>query len=286
MSLTTLGINVLAIVGRMPARRRFGAMLGLAALLFMRRRRQVADKNLQAAMPELSAAARRQLLRRHFTALGESFMDMLWGLTADKTAICRNIRLPNAAQPPYILVAPHFLGLELTLLRIGASTSAPCFYHYKPMHNAFWDALILRLRGRFGAVGLPTSSRTSLLAGARRLRDGGILCYLPDIDPKRRKSTVFVPFMAVPRAATTAGLSRLAHITKKPVVMTIICREKDGYTVRQLPPLQQLSANNDALADATLVNNIIAEWVRKMPENYYWLHRRFKTTATGDKPIY
>lgn len=279
-------VCLLALVGRIPGRRRVGAALGRAALPLMRRRRRVAEKNLQAAFPQMADVERRRLLRRHFAALGEWFMDTLWGLSARRGEILRAVRLEGELSPPCLLLTPHFLGLDLALLRLGVEgveekKNAALFYYYKPFHNKFWDGVINTLRQRMGAEGLPTSSPTALLAGVRRLRRGGALCYLPDIDPKMRKSTVFAPFLGADKTATTAALPRLAAAAKVPVVPTIVCREKNGYVLRLLPPLADFPGAASAEDNARRMNGVIGEWVERQPENYFWLHRRFKTSADG-----
>lgn len=282
----TLLTCLLAAVGRLPQRRRLGALVGRIALPLMRRRRRVAEKNLLAAFPAMTAEERRQLLRRHFAALGESFMDTLWALSADERQIGAAVRVEGAFSAPCLLLVPHFLGLELALLRLSMLSSAPLLYYYKPMHNSFWNALLDHLRRRRGADGLSTSSPTALLSGVRRLRRGAVLCYLPDIDPKLRKSTIFAPFLGMPRAATTSALSRIAAAAKVDVVPMLIRRTADGYALRLLPPLADFPSKDGVEADVRRINNLIGDWVLAQPENYFWLHRRFKTTEGGGATIY
>lgn len=276
-----MGHALLRAAGRLPGRRRVGAAVGRVAFWGMRRRRRIADINLRHARPDLSAAARGRLVRDHFAALGQWFMDNLWGLSATPDELRRFVRLEGDAPAACIILAPHFLGLELALLRLNLYLPNPAAFHYKPMHNAFWDAHTLGLRRRFGGVGFSTAGGGELLAAVRHCRDGGALCYLPDVDPHARKSTVFVPFMGVARAATTTALSRLARAARVPVVPYMICRDGDGYVCRLLPPLRDFPSGDDR-ADAVRLNELIGEWVAAMPENYFWLHRRFKTTPDGE----
>ena len=286
--MNALLLRLLAFCGRLPKRRALGVAFGRLAFFVMQRRRKIAAQNLRAVFPELSFAARARLLRQHFAALGISFMDSLWALSANKAEICRLVRVEGEVKAPCILFAPHFLGLDICLLRLACLPGKPpVAYYYKPMHNAFWRGVIDRLRQRFGARGYSAVSKTALLASLRQLRrSNGMLCYLPDIDPKLRKSVVFVPFLGVERAATTIGLSRLAKMTNAPVVPTIICRQADGYVLRLLPPLPDFPGTASGVDNAKRMNEFIGEWVKKQPENYFWLHRRFKTTTGADTPIY
>lgn len=275
---------MLALLGRLPARRRLGAGLGRLALLLSRRRAHIARVNLRLTQPALSADAREQLLRRHFAALGHWLMDMLWALSASRDAINRYVRIEGEAPAACILAAPHFVGLDLALLRLNGYFQQVMAYHYKPLHNRFWDRLINGLRQRFGSIGFSTRSKHSLLAAVRHCRRGGVLCYLPDIETRGRKSTVYVPFMAVEQAATTSGLSRLAKAARVPVVLCIVCRDESGYLVKLLPLAD--FPGDDELADAARLNALIAEQVQAMPENYFWLHRRFKTDEHGKTAVY
>lgn len=279
------GLLCLSLAGRLPARRKIGAALGLLALLCMRSRRRIAGINLRLTHPQLSSEQRRRLRRRHFIALGQWMMDNLWALTASRREIKNYVRLEGDAPPSCLLLVPHFLGLEPMLLRLDLHMPAPPAYYYKPMHSGFWNAVLLHLRQRFGSVGFSTDSRYSLLPVVRHCRNGGALCYLPDIDPRMRKSTVYVPFMGVAQAATTTSVARLAAAANLPVVPCIVCRTAEGYRCRLLPPLENFPSG-DEVADARRVNALVEEWVREMPENYFWLHRRFKTDAQGATGLY
>ena len=280
----SLAFGVLRAVGKLPARRFWGRGLGRLAYALMRERRRVARRNIAAALPDLSAEARRRLLREHFVALGEWFMDSLWSLSAGADALRREVAVEGTVTPPCVLLAPHFLGMDICSLRLSADMPERFFYYYRPQHNAFWDKVTRRQRDRFGAVGLSTRSRHSLLRGVRRLREGGVLCYFPDIDPGTRKSTVFVPFLGIARAATATGVARVAKLASAPAVLAIACRTAGGYCFRLLP----LAGFPDdcGAGDAARMNAAIGEWARRQPARYYWLHRRFKTTAGDDPPLY
>ena len=285
-----IGIAALVAVGRLPGRRAIGALLGMLAYAAAPRRRRIAAVNLRLTMPHLPPPARRRLLRRHFIGLGEWFMDNMWALSASPQALRRCIKLEGDAPPPGILLMPHFLGMELALLRLNVEfPELRIAYHYKPLHNDFWDVVSRRLRDRFGSSGFSAVSRHSLLAAVRHCRGGGALCYLPDIDTRGRKSTVYVPFMAVEETATTTGPARLAKAAQAAVTPYIICRQRGGggggYVGKILPPLENFPSG-DETADAARINALIAEWVDAMPENYYWLHRRFKTNRKGETGHY
>ena len=233
---------------------------------------------MRLTMPEKSERERRRLLERHFAVLGEVMMDMLWALSADAESVRKLMTVEGRLPGSCILLAPHFVGMDIGSLRLSLDLGERVNYYYKPMHNPFWNFVIASLRNRHGAVGFDTSSKYAFIKAARRVRDGdGVFAYCPDIDPRARKSTVYVPFMAQPAAATTVGLSRLARLMKVPVVPSVVCRTETGFVLHFLPPLTNFPSAEGEEADAIRMNEIVAEWVRKNPENYFWLHRRFKT---------
>lgn len=283
------GMLLLRALGRLPlpVRRRLGALLGdIARIAGIRRR--VAARNLELVFPELTAAARGQILRRHFQLLGAVFLDecALLGMSAE--AARRRIVVENEdaleAKKPVIVCAPHFAAAAIGGVRLSAMLGGRMMFYYKPLHNKFWDKFYARLRRRYGAVGAAATDKSSLLACARHLKNGGVFFYLPDADPKRRKSVVFAPFMGV-AAATTTALSRLAAAGGAEVRMFSAMLTKDGYRLQLSPPLENFPGK-DAAADARRINDLIGEQVRRDPAQYYWLHRRFKTRPDNQGDIY
>ena len=282
------GIRLLRLLGRLPCRALWGRWLGFCAYYLLPRRRRIARTNIRMALPHLPPRAQRHLLRRHFTALGVWLANGLWTLTATPSRFAARVRIVGTMPAGGILLTPHFLGMDIGLLALCLRYAEPntasgrqFFYYYKPQRRRSADTIASALRDRFGARGLSTKSRQSFLHGARRLREGHYVCYLPDIDPKQNKHMAFVPFLAVEQTATLTAVSHLAKLARTLVVPIITCQNDgsdatDGgdYTVHILPPL---AMSGDATADAATINATISSWVRRHPHNYYWLHRRFKT---------
>jgi KDO2-lipid IV(A) lauroyltransferase len=119
----------------------------------------------------------------------------------------------------------------------------------------------------------------------RAVRDGMGFFNLPDMDFGERDAH-FVPFFGVP-AATLLAPSRMAR-TLGMVVQPVLVRllpGGEGYRVRYLPPLENFPTD-DPVADATRMNRCIEDWVRECPEQYFWVHRRFKTRPPGSPSVY
>lgn len=261
-----------------PLRRAAGGRIGRAAGLFLARRR-VAARNLEIAFPRWSDARRRRVLARHFDCLGRSVFDRFWALRASEGEMRAAIEIENLDLLPRagaaIVVAPHFVGMDVGGLRLSMERAVVALY--RPQHSAVWDEVLRRLRGRFPATEL-FSKVSPLLARAARRKEA-LFYYLPDLDGKRRATTVFAPFLGAP-AATAATLPRLAKILDAPILPCVTAMVAGGYRVRLYPHQPQMAADDPAAA-ARALNDFVGARVSEIPEQYYWLHRRFKTRPDG-----
>jgi Kdo2-lipid IVA lauroyltransferase/acyltransferase len=274
-----LPLQVLAPVGR---------GLGLIAYLLAHERRTVGLTNLGLCFPELSAAERRRLLRRHFQAFGRAVLErgILWW--APKARFVRLVRVEGLEHwrahqgKPVIWLAPHFVGLDMGGSRLATEYEAASMYTRQK--NPVVDALLYHGRTRFVMPRL-VSRQEGIRPLVRVIREGMPFYYLPDMDFGARDS-VFVPFFGVP-AATITGLSRLARLAGA-VVIPAITRQLPGGRgyVLQFYPAWSDFPTGDAEADARRMNAFIEARVREMPEQYHWLHKRFKTRPPGAPPVY
>jgi KDO2-lipid IV(A) lauroyltransferase len=118
----------------------------------------------------------------------------------------------------------------------------------------------------------------------KALRNGDALWYAPDHDYGSHAS-VFVPYFAVEQAATITGTATLARVKNTVTLPCYNIRTREGYTLHIGAPLADYPSGDD-LADASRANREIEAAVRKAPEQYMWLHRRFKTRPNPDDPGY
>jgi KDO2-lipid IV(A) lauroyltransferase len=274
-----LPLPLLAAIGR-----------GFGRLLFLlgRERRQVTLTNLGLCFPQMSAAERLALARRHFEAFGRSVLErgILWW--SGKERIQRLVRIEGlehfraVADRPVIWLAPHFVGLDMGGVRL--TTEFRLVSMYSRQKNPLVDRLLLHSRTRFGNS--PMASRQDgLKPVVREMRKGLPFYYLPDMDFGARDA-VFVPFFGVPTATVTA-LSRLAKITGAAVVPCVTRQLPGGAGyVATLHPAWQDFPSDDVEADTRRMNAYIEAEVLQMPEQYYWLHKRFKTRPPGEKGVY
>ncbi|TXI15881.1 MAG: hypothetical protein E6Q65_09760 [Ottowia sp.] len=148
--------------------------------------------------------------------------------------------------------------------------------------GAATDAWVRAGRERFGDVVL-INRRDGVKPVIKSLREGRYLYLLPDMDLGPEES-VFVPFFGVP-AATVPSLPRLARLGRARVVPTVTRMTPGGYEV-QVHPAWSGYPGDDPVADTALMNRRLEDWIRTMPEQYYWVHKRFKTRPAGEPSVY
>ncbi|MEJ5211630.1 MAG: lipid A biosynthesis acyltransferase [Burkholderiales bacterium] len=266
----------------------FGQGLGLLFYGLGRERRQVARVNIGLCFPELTRAEREKLVRRHFRAFGRSFLErgILWWSSAQR--IRRLVRMEGVEHwqavrgRPVIWFAPHFVGLDMGGARLALEANAASMY--SAQKNPVFDRLLLRGRTRFNEQRL-FSRQDGVREVVKVIRQGVPFYYLPDMDFGPRDS-IFVPFFGVP-AATITGLSRLARLGHA-VVVPVVTRQLPGgkgYVLRFYPPWENFPTD-DVEADTRRMNAFIEDRVREMPEQYFWLHKRFKTRPPGEPRLY
>jgi Kdo2-lipid IVA lauroyltransferase/acyltransferase len=294
VSLTaSLGIALMRALSHLPLPllRGLGAVLGRILHTVALSRRHVVDVNLALCFPERSAAERRRIARRTFVYVAQSWLDRSWLWHAPEAVVASRLEVGGSAEEieglargnePTILFAPHFYGLDAAATALTMRTPRPSTTIYTTQRNKAVDEWASEGRQRFGQV--RTLSRTdgvkAIVAG---LRKGGVLYLLPDMD-FGREQTIFVPFYGV-QTSTIPSLSRFARLGRAKVVPVISKLTPAGYRIDLLPAWKDFPSD-DAVADTALMNRRLEGYIDQMPEQYYWVHRRFKTRPEGEKPVY
>jgi KDO2-lipid IV(A) lauroyltransferase len=191
-------------------------------------------------------------------------------------------RFDALAGQPVILLAPHFVGLDWGGARIAMNYN--CASMYAHQKNPVLDKWLLHGRARFGDQQL-LSRQDGVRGIAKALRACRPFYYLPDMDYGPRDS-IFVPFFGI-QTATISGLPRLAALGRATVlpVVTRALPDGAGYEVEFGEPWLDYPSG-DLTADIRRMNAEIERWVLTMPEQYYWVHKRFKTRPEGEKSVY
>jgi len=263
---------------------------GLGSLFYRsgKRRRHVAARNLERCLPQLDPAQRERLLRENFRLLGFALLaaPAPWWLPLrrlERLVHFRNREFYDAALAsghPVILLMPHFMALEIAMV---LSRGQPMMFMYQKLKNPLMDAVMASGRSRFGAA---LVERSAPLKGmVQNLKRGMPLIYLPDQNPGPRRG-IFVPFFSI-KTATHPALSRIASMTNA-VVVPCLCRllpHGRGYEIEFRAPLADFPSG-DVEQDTARMNQVIEQAVRDMPEQYFWVHQRFKVRPEGEPDFY
>ena len=270
----------------LPLLAALGRGLGLLLYALVRERRRITLINLGLCFPQLSDAEKSALARRHFAVLGRSLLELGLWWWASPARIKRLVRLEGEEHlaahqgKPVILLAPHFVALDAGGARLNIDYAMVSIY--ARAKNRVFDGALRRGRERFGKLQLV--ARTDGVAKVLRpLRAGTPFYYLPDMDYGRHDA-VFVPFFGYP-AATITGLSRLAKISGA-VVLPVITRMVDDHYVTCIGEAWTDFPTDDVTADTRRMNAYLETEIMKSPEQYYWLHKRFKTRPRGEQGVY
>jgi len=265
-----------------------GNAFGVLLYAFGRERRRVCLINLAHCLPQLPVGEREALARRHFRVFARTFLEraILWWGSPER--IRRLVRIEGMEHfealrgGPLILLAPHFVGLDMGWTRLALEVDMVSIY--STQKNAVFNAVLLAGRRRFGHPTLLSRQR-GVRPALRAMQAGQPFYYLPDMDYGER-DTIFVPFFGV-NAATITGVSRLARLAGARVLpcVTRMLPGGDGYVVRFLPALENYPGASIE-GDTRRMNALIEEQVRQMPEQYLWVHKRFKTRPPGETPWY
>jgi len=288
--LTRLGLVLLWLLRLLPLALLAAIGNGLGVLLYAlgRERRRVCLINLERCMPDLSAAEREALARRHFKAFARTFLEraILWW--SSPARIRRLVRIEGMEHfeavrgGPLILLAPHFVGLDMGGARVMLEFDIVSIYSRQK--NKVFDAVLYAGRMRFGRVTL-LSRQDGVRPAMRAMQAGRPFYYLPDMDYGARDA-IFVPFFGV-STATITGVSRMARLAGARVLpcVTQMLPGGEGYVVRFHPAWDDYPGAS-VEDDTRRMNAFIEEQVRQMPEQYLWVHKRFKTRPPGEASWY
>ena len=265
-----------------------GNGLGILAYPFAVERRRVGMINLKLCFPEMSDEARKKLVRAHFKMFMRGLIErsILWWSSAER--ISGLIRVEGVEHfeaikdKPSILLTPHFVGMDAGGQWIAQHTDTVCMYANQK--NRYLTELLLNKRARFRNQHL-YSRQEGLRPILKGMRKGMPFVYPPDQD-QGVKDGAFIPFFGVP-AATMTSLPRIAQMTGAKVVPSItrLLPGGEGYVLTFYPAWENYPSGDD-VADARRMNAFIEDRIREMPEQYFWLHKRFKTRPEGEERFY
>lgn len=289
--LVWLGIGVLYLLVLLPYPwfSSLGRWLGRRAMRVMTRRKKITRRNIELCFPDMTEEQHVDWMTKNFEGTGQAIFEtgMAWFWPEwrikkwCKIRGVENLMLGLEEHRGMLVIGIHFLTLELGARIIG--TVRPGVGVYRPHDNKLMDWLQTwgRLRSNKYMI-----DRGDVKGMIRCLKQGELVWYAPDHDYGPRNS-VFAPFFAVEKAATTIGTSILVRAANPLLVPFIPMRNEDntGYTLIVQPPLEEFPVDNEVTA-ATFMNQAIEQQILLAPNQYMWLHRRFKTRPEGEASLY
>ena len=284
-----LGLLLMRLSVYLPPRVQLWAGSHMAVLMrpFMDKRKQIAARNIELCFPELSADQRQDLLDNTMQTMGMMTIETALSWWASDKRLEARVRYEGlehleqalAKGKGVILLTGHFTSMELGGRLIMLKT--PCHVMFHQMKNPLFNAVMMQAR-TFHSEGIIL--RDDPKAMIRALRKNKVVWYAPDQD-FGRKTSVFARFFGV-QAATIPATARIVKISGAAVIPFVPRREQDGsYTLTIGAALEGFPVGDD-IEDAQRINDIIEAEIRKSPEQYLWVHRRFKTQPEGKGLLY
>jgi KDO2-lipid IV(A) lauroyltransferase len=286
-----LAIGLLKLFARLPygVIARIGDGLGWLLYQIPSQRKRIVHINLKLCFPEWSDERREDVAQKHFRHAIRSYVErsVQWFAPAEKLEklieLDSAIDLTDPNLPPTLLLGFHFVGIEAGSIFLNYSLKRQCGSLYQPMSNPELEEVAKSARARFGAD--MASRADSARIVLRWLRDRKPVMLGADMDYGMRNST-FVPFFGVPTCTLTAvgRLAKVGHAQVVPFIGEVLPHYK-GYRLKVFKPWDNYPTGDDD-ADARRMNAFLEEQIPLMPEQYYWVHKRFKTRPPGEPSVY
>lgn len=284
-----LGILYLLVQLPYPIIRRLGGAMGRISKRFLKRRVTIARRNLELCFPDLSPEELDARVTDNFTSLGMGLLEtgMAWFWSDERikkwfdVSGIENLNAALEEKRGVMVIGVHFMSLELGGRVMGLCR--PMMAMYRKHNNKVMEYVQTRGRSRSNKAMI---DRRNLRGMVHALKAGEAVWFAPDQDFGPKGSS-FAPFFAVKKAATTNGTFTIAKLAKPVLLTTVLIRKPDGsgYHLIIQPSLKDYPYDNEQAA-AEFINAVIEKEILRAPEQYLWLHRRFKTRPIGDISLY
>lgn len=244
-------------------------------------REPIARKNITVCFPELDQQEQKKLLIAHFRSVAMGFFEIAlawWSSDKQLRAMAKiegkeHLDAAQASGRGVILLSAHFTCVELSLRLLSLSSRVDLVYRRAKLPLV--DAVMYRARDNH--VSGELIDKTDMRRIIRRLKDAATICFLPD-QAARTGNRADAPFFGV-LAATNIAFERLARMTNAEILPILVVRNEDKntpehYSIRFFPAMDELPDDPQEIANT--MNALFESWIRTVPEQYFWLHRRFK----------
>lgn len=288
--LTWTGLGLGWLLAHLPfgLQMQLGRLLGLSLRLSSKRRMHIARTNLQLCFPDKSDDEVENLLKANFESMGIAIMETLMSWWAPDASLKNRIDIKGLEYLQQALEQGQgviMLGAHFTTLEIGGrllSYYTPFHVLYRKHKNPVFELVMHRARTHHYEKAIERGNMRSMM---RSLKQNMAVWYAPDQNYGTEQS-VFVTFFNIP-AATITATARLASFNQSLVVPFFQQRlpGNKGYELRFYPALENFPTD-DEKADTQRINHVIEDEILKMPEQYLWAHRRFKSRPEGEPGVY
>ncbi len=285
---TWLGLGFLRLFEPLPWRLLYllGRGVGLFVWLFPSPFKRIARRNLELALPDVSAEERARILREHFAGLGCALFEtaMCWWSSNERirhmTLVngMEHVRAAQEAGRGVLLLSAHFNTIEMSCRALAARL--PLNIMYRPTKNLLIGEFVHSRRAVQTKRAIPRDDVRTLI---KALKDRDVVWYAPD-QSFRKKGAEMVKLFGIP-AATNTATSRIAGMTNAVVLPYFFERLPGGGFKGTIHPPLDGFPTDDAVADTERFNRLVEAEVRRVPAQYLWIHRRFKG-LTPDYPRY
>jgi len=264
----------------------FGKIIGKLIYPFMTELRKTAYSNISNCFPEKKQSQVTLLVKQHFEAIGISLFETANAYYASDKKIKKMLIINNEQyftdalkkEGGIILLCSHFMPLMLGSRALLIKHTIANIY--RPQNNKLFDQVMVRGYVKNGAVMIKSTDTRSIM---KAIRNSLPIWYAPDQDLGKNNS-IFAPLFGI-QTATASATSRLAKNNSTRVIPYSFIRVKDGYEMSFDKPLKNYPSG-DATKDACKTNQILEKQILKNPEQYLWIHRRFKTRPEGEENFY
>jgi KDO2-lipid IV(A) lauroyltransferase len=282
-----LGIGLLRLAAFLPypVLMGLGRALGRLTRMAAHQRVRIADINLSMCYPQMSSDERARMISDNFAAMGMGLMELVMGWWwSHRRVEKRLLQIEGQENLPTgddsrgtIFLTAHFTSLELSGRYLGHRS--PSHAMYRTNENPVLQRMLERYRSKHT---LGIIARDDVRGMIRALRAGEGVWFAPD--QNFAQGGVFADFMGIP-AATITATSRFAKMTGARVIPFVLLRIDGGYRLIIEPELADFPSA-DVQQDTQRINDIYTRWVAMAPEQYNWIHRRFKTRPDGARSPY
>ena len=263
-----------------------GKAIGRMMYPFMHKLRSTAYSNISHCFPEKKQPQVERLVKRHFEAIGVSFFETANAYYGTDNKIKKLLTIKNEhffkdalkKEGGIILLCSHFMPLMLGSRALLIKHTIANIY--RPQNNTLFDSTMVKGYKKNGAVMIKSTDTRSII---KAINNSLPIWYAPDQDLGKNNS-VFAPFFGI-QTATASATARLAKNNNTRVIPYSFIRTSNGYLMSFEKPISNYPSN-DPIHDATVINQILEKQINHSPEQYLWIHRRFKTRPNDEKNFY